>query len=203
MPSLSSLKSPPSFTVSPPYPLHALALISFFPCQGVALAHIDSLSFLMIWCSGLTALFLFVLAKAALAYLPTVLSVAPKSLFPSQLAQYVQASLLKPAPFCMLFAGLGNTNKSATSLLFSSYLTLTLSSPPSFLLPQSLWQIWQELSFLSFCSNRLQWVPEHSFLPGNNTADELAIRRVLLAASAIPCSLSPLISHIHSSLFSD
>ena len=125
---LSSLESPPSFTVSSPYPLHALALISFFPCQGVALAHIDSLSFLMIWCSGLTALFLFVLAKAALAYLPTVLSVAPKSLFPSQLAQYVQASLLKPAPFCMLFAGLGNTNKSATSLLLLSDSHSVLSS---------------------------------------------------------------------------
>ena len=37
---------------------------------------------------------------------------------------------LKPAPFCTLFAGLGSTNKSATSLLFSYYLTLVLSSPP-------------------------------------------------------------------------
>ena len=36
---------------------------------------------------------------------------------------------LKPAPFCTLFAGLGSTNKSATSLLLSSYVTLTLSSP--------------------------------------------------------------------------
>ena len=32
-------------------------------------------------------------------------------------------------PFCTLLAGLGSTNKSAISLLFS-YLTLTLSSPP-------------------------------------------------------------------------
>ena len=36
----------------------------------------------------------------------------------------------------------------------------TLSSPPSFLLSQTLWQIWQELSSLS-CSIRLQWVPGH------------------------------------------
>ena len=47
---------------------------------------------------------------------------------------------LKPAPFCPLFAGLGSTNKSATSLLFSSLLLsdsrsvlATVSSPPSFL----------------------------------------------------------------------
>ena len=79
----------------------------------------------------------------------------------------------------------------------------TLSSPPSFLLSQTLWQIWQELSSLSFCSIRLQRVSRHSFLPKNDTADELARRGALLAPSAIPCSLSPLISHIHSCLISD
>ena len=94
---------------------------------------------------------------------------------------------------------------------FSSLLLLSdsrsvvaaLSSPPSFLLSQTLWQIWQELSSLSFCSIRLQWVPGHLFLPGNDTADELARRGALLAPSAIPYSLSPLISRIHSRLFSD
>ena len=97
--------------------------------QGAALAHLDSLP-LMIWYSGLTALFLFLLARAAPVFLPTALSVALRPLFPFRQAQYVLVFPLKPAPFCTLFAGLGSTNKSAISLLFSSCLTLVLSSPP-------------------------------------------------------------------------
>ena len=149
------------------------------------------------------ALFLFVLAKAAPTYLPTALSGALRPLSPFWQVQYVQVFLLKPAPFCTLFAGLGSTNKSATSLLFFFYLTLVLSSPPSFLSPQTLWQIWQSLSSLSFCSVRLQWVPGHSFLPCNNRTDELTRRGALLAPTAIPCSLSPFITRIHCFLFSD
>ena len=82
---------------------------------------------------------------------------------------------------------------------FRSVLT-TLSSPPSFLLSQTLWQIWQKLSCLSSCSIRLQWVPEHSFSPGNDAADELARRGALLAPSAIPCSLSYLLYPLFSFL---
>ena len=93
----------------------------------------------MIWCSGLTALFLFFLAKAALALLPTALFVALRPLFPFRQAHYVQVFLLKPAPFCMLFAGLGSTIKSAISLLFSYYLTPVLSSPPCPLLHLSIY----------------------------------------------------------------
>ena len=65
-----------------------------------------------------------------MAYLPTALSVALRPLFPFQQAQYVQVFPLKPASFCKLFAGLGSTNKSATSILFFSSLTLAPSLLP-------------------------------------------------------------------------
>ena len=130
-----------------------------------------------------------------------------RPLFPFQQAQCVQVSLLKPAPFCKLFAGLGSTNKYATSLLFSFYLTFALSLPSCLLLHLSfhlnLWQIWQELSSLSSYFIRLQWAPGHSFLMGDDAVDEPARRGALLAPYAIPRSLSPLIFRIHSCFFSD
>ena len=148
---LPSTFSGEALLACPPFPSWNLPSFTmeftlFFPCsgsnfplsrQGVALAHLDFLP-LTIWCSGQTALFLFLLARSILAYLPTALSVVLRPLFRFQQAQYAPASLLKPAPFCTLFAGLGSTNKSATSflLLSDSRSVLTaLSSPPSFLLP--------------------------------------------------------------------
>ena len=108
---------------------------------------------------------------------------------------------MKPAPFCTLFAGLGSTDKFAASLLLSDSRSVlaALCSFPSFLLPQSLSQ---EQSSLSSCSIRLQWVPGHSFPPGNDAADELARRRVLIVPSVIPCILT-LISRVDFFLFTD
>ena len=114
---------------SPPFPLHTSALIPLFFAK-VRLSPTLILSPLMIWYFGQTALFLFVLVRAAPAYLPTALSVALRLLFLFRQAQHAQVIPLKPAPFCTLFAGLGSTNKSVISLLFSYYLTLVLSLPP-------------------------------------------------------------------------
>ena len=107
----------------PPFPLHALAQI-FLSLAKVQLSPTLTLSPLMIWCFGQTALFLFVLVRAAPTFLPTALSVALRPHFPFRQAQYAQVFRLKPAPFYTLFAGLGSTNKSTISLLFSYYLTL-------------------------------------------------------------------------------
>ena len=123
---------------SPPLPLHALALI-LLSLAKVRLSLTSTLSHLTIWCSGLTALFLLLMAREALAYLPITLSVAPMPPFPFQQAQYAQVFPLKAAPFCTLFASLGSTNKSATSHLYFSYLTVVLSSPPFSLLRRSLY----------------------------------------------------------------
>ena len=114
---------------TPPFPLHDLALI-LLALFKVRFLPTLTLSPLMIWYSGQTTLFLLLLARAAPAFLPIALSAALKAHFPFQQAQYVQVFPLKPVPFCTLFAGLGSTNKSAIFLLFSSSLTLILSSPP-------------------------------------------------------------------------
>ena len=94
--------------------------------QGAALAHLDSLPphDLVLWTDG-SVPFPFgkggsgVLANCSLCGTEATLSFSAGPVFP-----------LKPVPFCTLFAGLGNTIKSAISLLFFSCLTLVLSSPP-------------------------------------------------------------------------
>ena len=79
----------PFFTVEPTLS-SACSRSDLLYLAKVRLSPILTLSHLMIWCSGQTALFLFLLAKAAPAFLPTALSVELRPLFPSQQAQYVQ-----------------------------------------------------------------------------------------------------------------
>ena len=192
---------------SPPFPLHAPALIPLSLAK-VRLSPILTLSPLMIWYFGQTALFLFLSARAAPAFLPTALSVALRPLFPFRQAQCVQVFPLKPVPFCTLFAGLGSTNKSAKSLLCSYYPTLVLFSPPCPLLHLS--------SYLKLCgrSGRNCLLSPPVLSGYNGSLDTRFSRRTTrltslpdgeryLRAQQFPCSLSPLISRIHSCLFLD
>ena len=117
-----------------------------------------------------------------------------------------QVCLSFSAEACAILQALCWVSPAPTSLplFFSFYLILALSSPLCPLLYLSLYlNLWQELSSFSSCSFRLQWVPGNSFLPCNNSADELARPGALLVLSAIPCSLSSLISRFHSSLSSE
>ena len=187
------------------FPLHAPALIPFSR-QGTVLAHLDSLPpyNLELWTDGYVP-FPFckycsgVIANCSLCGTEATLSFS---------AGPVCSSLFAEA--CAILHALWWSRQHQQVCHFSSLLLLsdsrsvlaTLSSPPSFLLPQSFWEIWQELSSLSSCSIKLQWVPGHSFLPGKDAANELARRGALLVPSTIPRSLFPLIFRIHSSLFS-
>ena len=158
-------------------------------CQVLVFAHLDFLP-LTICCSGLTALFLFHLAKVALTYLPTALLVALRPLCPFQQAQHAQVFLSLRLSASSLMVSAAPTS---LPLLFSFHVTLVLSSPPSFLLPQSLWQIWQKLS--SPVLSRYNESLDTHFCWGTM---RLMSWRVLLAIlpSAILCS-SLLISCIH------
>ena len=187
---------------SPPFPLHALAVIPL-SCQGAA--HLDSLlpHDLVLWTDGFVP---FPFGKRGSGVLANCSLCGTEDTLSFLAGPVCSSLLLKPAPFCTLFADLGSANKSAISLLLlsdSRSVLATLSSPPSILLSQTLWQMWQELSSLFSCSIRLQWIPEHSFLAENKAADELARWRALLVPSAIHSSLSHFIFHTVSSFFLD
>ena len=161
----------------------------------------------MIWCFGQTTLFLFLLAKAAMAYLPTALFVALRPLVPFQQVGYAQVFRLKPVPFCTLFAGFGSTNKFGASLLLS-YLTLAFFSLPCPLLHLSF--------YLKLCgrSGRNCFLFPSVLLGYNGFPGTRFSRgttrpmnwpdgeRYLRSLQSLVVS-SPLISRIHSCLFSD
>ena len=189
---------------SPPFPTPCSRSALPLSRQGAALAHLDSLPphDLVLWTDGSVPFGkggCGVLANCSLCGTEATLSFSAGPVCSSFSAE---AWAILHA-LCWSRQHHKVCHFSSLLLLSDSRSVLaTLSSPPPFLLSQTLWQIWQELSSLS-CFIRLQWVPGHSFLPGNDTADELARRGALLAPSAIPCSLSLLTSRIHSRLILD
>ena len=176
----SPAQNPSFFTVestlSSPYSRSDLPLSR----HSAAFAHLDSLPphDLVLWTNGSVPSFFGkggsgVLTNCSLCGIETTFSF---------LAGPLCSSFSSEA--CAILYALCWSRQDQQVFHFSSFLLLSdshsiltiLFSPPSFFLPQSLWQIWQELSSLFSCSIRLQWVPGRSFLPGNDAADELTRR---------------------------
>ena len=167
----------PSFTVESTLPTPCSRSDSPHSRQSAALAHLDSFlpHDLIFWTDG-SVCFPFgkggsgVLANCSLCGTEATLSFS---------AGPVCSSFSAEA--CAILHALCWSRQHQQACHISSVLLLsdsrsvltTLSSPPSFLLSQTLWQIWQELSSLSSCSIRLQWVPGHSFIPGKTRPTSL------------------------------
>ena len=142
-------------------------------------------------------LFLFLLTRAAPASLPTAFYVALRPLFFST-GPVCSSFSLKPTPFYTLFADLGSTNKSATSLLSDSGSVLS------------------SVFYLKLCGrSRRNCLLSPPVLSGYNESPDICFSRGMTRLMSWPdgeCYSCPLqflivslslISRIHSSLFSD
>ena len=106
--------------------------------------------------------------------------------------------------------GIDWCNNHLMTCKFQSVLFLTdsqsalfiLSSAPSYLLSESLWNVW---SLASSLSNNMtlsfQWVPGHAGLPGNKNADLLVKTDASLPTDAIPCPLPPVVAKVRYSQY--
>ena len=91
------------------------------------------------------------------------------------------------------------------SVLFrtASYSALTiLSLAPSYLLPESLWNVWSlAFSLSNNITLSFQWVRGHAGIPGNEKADSLAKAGASLPTDAISCPLPPVIAKVRYSQY--
>ena len=110
--------------------------------QGATLTHLDSLPphDLVLWTDSSVP---FPFGKGSSGVLANCSLCGAEATFSFSARPVCSSFSAEPAPFCTLLAVLGGTNKSAIFLLFSSCLTLVLSSPPCPLLHLS--------SYLKFC----------------------------------------------------
>ena len=77
-----------------------------------------------------------------------------------------------------------------------------LSSAPTYLLPESLWNVWSLASSLSKnITLSFQWLPGHAGLPGNEKADLLAKTGASLPTDAIPSPLLLVIAKVRYSQY--
>ena len=111
---------------SAPSPLHDFALMPLFLAK-VRLSPTLTLSSLMIWYSGQTALFLFLLVKATPALLANWSLCGTETTLCFSSGPVCSSVSAEACTIVHAFANLGSTNKSGIFLLFSSYLTLVLS----------------------------------------------------------------------------
>ena len=165
----------PSFTVESTFFSPCSRSDPPLSCQGAALAHLDSLPphDLVLWTNSSVRFPFGKGSSGVLANCPLCGTEATLSF----LAGPVCSSFSAEASAILHVLRWSRQHQQVCH--FSSLLLLSdscsvlaaLSSPPSFLLSQTLWQIWQELFSLSLCSTRLEWVPGHTFLPGNDAAD--------------------------------
>ena len=179
---------------SPPFPLPALALIPLSR-QGAAFAHLDSLPphDLVLWTDG-SVPFAFgktgsgVLANCSLCGTDATLSFS---------AGPVRSSFSAEA--CAIPHALCWSRQYQQVCHFSSLLLLSDSRSVLFSFPLTSISLADlagaVFSLLLFYQTTIG--PRTLVSPGNDAADKLARRGALLAPSAIPCSLSPLISRIH------